>query len=218
MNSAPKILMAVLNNRLTKWVKEKDKLLEYQAGFRQKYSTVDNIYNLCCIVHLKFHEKRKVYAFFVNFKAAFDCVPRKALLYKMSCMGISLKFLRLLSALYSDTQSAVWNGSRLSDYFETKSGVKQGCLLSPLLFALYLNDLHDALGGGICVDGINVRLLLYADDIVILADKPAVLQQMITKLEGYCQDWNMTVNLTKSKIMVFRKGVKWRSSCSKNQK
>lgn len=121
-------------------------------------------------------------------------------------MGISSKFLNLLSKLYDGTKSAVWNGESLSDYFETLSGVKQGCLLSPLLFALFLNDLHDELGAGLNIGETNVRLLLYADDIVILADKPHVLQLMINRLERYCINWSMKVNLDKSKIMVFRKG------------
>lgn len=206
MNCVAKLLMAVLNSRLCKWVQENNKLNEFQAGFRPKYSTVDNIYNLCSIIQLKFLEGKKTYAFFVDFKAAFDRVPRQALLYKLSCMGLSRKFLKLLESLYKGTKSAVWDGEAKSDYFETKSGVKQGCLLSPLLFALYLNDLHDALGGGLLIAKYNVRVLLYADDIVILADNPNILQRMINRLEKYCEEWSLTVNVEKSKIMVFREG------------
>lgn len=208
MNCGPKAFMSVLTTRLTNWVEARNKLLEYQAGFRSKYSTVDSIYNLSCIVHLKLNEGKKVYAFFVDFKAAFDCVPRKALIYKLSCMGVSSKFLNLLSRLYDGTKSAVWNGESLSDYFETRSGVKQGCLLSPLLFALFLNDLHDELGAGLNIGETNIRILLYADDIVIFADKPHILQLMINRLERYCMNWSMKVNLSKSKIMVFRRGGK----------
>jgi hypothetical protein len=206
MNCGPKIFISLLNKRLTTWVEENNKLNEFQAGFRRSFSTVDNIYNLSSIIHLKFHQNKRVYAFFVDFKAAFDCVPRNALLYKLSKMGVSSKFLRLLKVIYEGTFSAVWNGENLSDYFETHSGVKQGCLISPLLFALFLNDLHEELGGGLSIDGLNIRILLYADDIVILAEHPNILQRMISRLEKYCKDWNLTVNLEKSKIMIFRKG------------
>lgn len=206
MNCAAKVLMAILNNRLMNWIQQMNILYEYQAGFRPKYSTVDNVYNLCSVIQLKFSEKKKVYAFFVDFKAAFDRVPRTALMYKLSCMGVSTKFLNLLKSLYTGTMSAVWNGSDLSEYFETLSGVKQGCILSPTLFALFLNDLHDVLGGGLHVDEINLRVLLYADDIVILADNPNTLQAMIENLEKYCLEWNMSINMDKSKILVFRRG------------
>ena len=49
---------------------------EFQAGFRKSYSTADNIYNLSSIVHLKFKRNEKVYAIFVDFKAAFDSISR----------------------------------------------------------------------------------------------------------------------------------------------
>ena len=49
--------------------------------------------------------------------------------------------------------------------------MKQGCILSPIVFAMYLNDLNDVLlGGGVAVDNIHIKVLLYADDIIILSD------------------------------------------------
>lgn len=121
-------------------------------------------------------------------------------------MGVSSKFVAFMERLYDRVESAVWNGEELSDYFKTYSGVKQGCLLSPILFALFLNDMHDYLDGGLQIDEINLRILMYADDVVILAEEPTVLQTMITNLELFCTHWGMTVNLTKSKILVFRNG------------
>ena len=85
-------------------------------------------------------------------------------------------------------------------------GVKQGCLLSPLLFSLDINDLPDALPGGVNVAGVNIKVLLYADDLVLLADLPEMLQSMIDAFSTYCKTWSLTVNLLKSKILVFRKG------------
>lgn len=206
MNCGPKVMMSIMNNRLLKWVQINNILNEYQAGFRPHYSTTDNIYNLSCMAHLKFNERKKLYVFFVDFKAAFDCVPRNALFYKLYNMGVSTKFTRFLERLYESTTSAVWNGEQISDYFETISGVKQGCLISPLLFALFLNDMHDALAGGLWIDNLNIRVLKYADDIALLADEPRELQKMICNLEKYCLDWGLTVNLIKSKIMVLRRG------------
>ncbi|XP_075163172.1 uncharacterized protein LOC142235800 [Haematobia irritans] len=208
INCVAKIFMGILNERLFNWAEEEKVLSEYQAGFRRGYSTTDNLYTLASIVHLKLAEKKKVYAFFVDFKAAFDMVCRRLMIYKMHQLGISYKFVRMINNIYENTLSAVWTGEELSDYFETTSGVKQGCLLSPLLFALYMNDIHDALRGGVIIDDINIRVLLYADDIVIIAEERSELQSMIQNLEHYCNDWNLTVNTNKSKILVFRKGGK----------
>jgi hypothetical protein len=78
--------------------------------------------------------------------------------------------------------------------------------MSPLLFALFLNDMYEELGGGFWIDELQIRILMYADDVVILADHPIILQDMIRNLEKYCSNWGMTVNLSKSKILVFRNG------------
>ena len=158
------------------------------------------------IIRRKFDEKKKVYAFFVDFKAAFDKIPRRYLFEKLRALGLSSKIIRLIENVYRHTKSAIWTGNKVSDFFETFSGVKQGCLLSPTLFTLYLEDLFETLGGGLMIGGENIRLLLYADDIVILSDDIDVMQGMINKLEAYCDRWKMEVNMDKSEMMVFRRG------------
>lgn len=206
MNCIGKLMIGMVNSRLTEWIKREQVLNEYQAGFRKGYSTVDNVFNLVSIVSIKLAEKKKVYAFFVDFKAAFDRVPRNHLIYKLNTIGLSSKIIRFIEKVYTNTKSAVWTGEELSGHFETRTGVKQGCLLSPILFALYLNDLHDCLGGGLNIDEIKIRLLMYADDIVILAEEPKVLQSMINNLASYCNMWGMEVNQMKSEVMIFRNG------------
>lgn len=209
LNSLAKIFTGVLYNRLESWVEENGILNEYQAGFRKNYSTVDNIFVLSSIVKLQLNKnKGKVYAFFVDFQAAFDSVDRSALIYKLYNLGVSSKLIRIIEQLYQNTKVAVWSGKEISEWFNTTSGVRQGCLLSPLLFALYLNDLNDALKEGMITNDIEIRLLMYADDIVLLADNPQKLQRMINRLDNYCQFWKLIINMEKSKIMVFRKGGK----------
>jgi len=92
-------------------------------------------------------------------------------------------------------------------YFPVEKGLRQGCLLSPTLFSLYINDLEEELGGGITTGNRRrVNVLAYADDIVLLADSPTSLQLMINRLHLYCTTWNLKVNLDKSKVVVFRNG------------
>ena len=70
----------------------------------------------------------------------------------------------------------------MSNSFPIQIGVKQGCIFSPVLFSLYINDLVEYLPLGVNLAGINLKILLYADDIVHLADSPNDFQVMITKL------------------------------------
>lgn len=204
MDAIAKIFAGVLLKRMQKWEKRNKILNEFQAGFREGYSTVDNIFNLFNILKIKFNERKKIYCFFIDFKAAFDTIGRNALFYKLQRMGISAKFLKVIKELYENTEAAVWDGENLSEWFTTSMGVKQGCLLSPLLFALFINDMHEYIGGGITLDDLTIRMLMYADDIVIFAESPEQLQEMINKVQEYCEKWNLTINLEKSKVMIFR--------------
>lgn len=206
LNSSTKIFTSILQTRLKKWITEKEVLSEFQAGFREAYSTVDHIFTLSSIVHSHIESSKKLFTFFVDFKAAFDTVDRRALFYKLLKLGISYKFIKVIQSLYEKTVSCVWDGEKLSEEFETTAGLKQGCGLSPDLFALFIDDLCDVLPAGISFAGIHFKLLLYADDIVIMAESAHSLQLMINRLAEYCNTWNLTVNLSKSKVMIFRRG------------
>lgn len=206
MNSVTKIFTGVILDRLTEWIRQNDLLSEFQAGFRKGYSTADNIFTLTSIARTYLDNSKKLFVFFVDFKAAFDSIDRNALFYKLSNLGVSTKMLKVIQSLYEETMSAVWNGEEMSNWFRSKMGVKQGCLLSPLLFSIFLDDLVEFLPGGILFNGLNIKLLLYADDIVIIAETANMLQIMINRLQQYCHLWNLTVNTNKSKIMVFRNG------------
>ena len=205
LDSIYKLFTGILLDRINDWIFYNNVLNEFQSGFRKGYSTVDNLFNLTSIININFSQNKKTYAFFVDFTAAFDMIPRNSLFYKLSSLGLSQKMLSILQLLYSNTKSRIWDGNTLSDFFNVKQGVKQGCLLSPVLFSLYLNDLHDFLPGGITFSGVLIKVLLYADDIVILSDCPLVLQDMINALFEYCNLWCLKINLSKSKIVIFRK-------------
>lgn len=206
MNAVAKIFCGILLNRLQNWVNLNGLISDFQAGFRKQYSTCDQIFTLATIAKSFLDRKKKLYAFFIDFRAAFDSVNRNALFYKLSCLGISTKLLNIIISLYTGTESTVWDGQKLSDWFRTNSGVKQGCILSALIFSLFINDIVDILPGGICMAEIIVKALLYADDVVIFAESPESLRFMIKRLYDYCQKWDLHINTKKSKIMIFRNG------------
>ena len=82
--------------------------------------------------------------------------------------------------------------------------------ISPFLFSMYLNDIeeHFILNGfeGINLDMFKLFLLLYADDIVIMSETEEGLKHSLFLLEKYSDRWKLTVNATKTKVMIFRKG------------
>ncbi len=90
-----------------------------------------------------------------------------------------------LEQIYNNVECCVRINGALSNWFSVSSGLKQGCIISPILFNLYINDLALALkdsGLGLDIDGEHVCLLLFADDIVCMADNESHLQSMLNIL------------------------------------
>lgn len=118
--------------------------------------------------------------------------------------------LDIIQSIYSVVKSQVKHNNITSDVFFSNIGVRQGECLSPFLFSMYLNDLEEAIilngAKGIDKGMLKLFLLLYADDIVLFANSAIELQNSINILETYCQRWRLTVNTTKTKVLIFRKG------------
>ena len=210
LNVISKVFTGVLNKRLVTWAQINSKFKEEQAGYRVGYSTVDQIFTFYTIVQKYLSKKGgRFYCIFVDFSSAFDRVPHNLLWYKLINIGIHGKMLTVLRTMYSNLKSC----DGLSEYFSCSKGTRQGCMLSPFLFIMYLNEFIDSLRDSYTNEGVhvsdmynNLKLLLYADDIAMFNDTAGRLQHEINILQQYCQKWGMTVNLKKTKIIVFRNG------------
>ena len=207
LTSFYKLYTQLLLHRIQLFVFRNSILCENQAGFRKGYSTFDNIFVLDGMIEDQLsYPKGKLFAFFIDFSAAFDTVNREALFFKLDKSGFSTKIIDAIRNIYTITSAKVWTKKGYTDSFFTNCGVRQGCTLSPILFALFINDLADYINiGGFCYEGVQINMLMYADDIVFVASEPEILQEMIDKLADYCKNWDLRVNLAKSQIMVFRK-------------
>ena len=93
-----------------------------------------------------------------------------------------------------------------SDFFDTGNGLKQGDVMSPMLFNLFVNDLPNILGIDINTPTLNSRkinCLMYADDLVIFSKSAHGLQKSLDRLSSYCDTWKLNINLDKTKVMLF---------------
>lgn len=95
--------------------------------------------------------------------------------------------------------------------FGSHRGVRQGKNLSPVLFALFLNDLDDYMFQGIRIDvdsDDNTSLVkkithLYANDTIILAEDAVSFQKSLDDFAKYCRKWKFDINVNKSKVVIF---------------
>ena len=102
---------------------------------------MDHIYSLHSIIKNKINNNKSIFATFIDFQKAFDCVDRVMLQEKLLLKGISGKILNSIKAMYTNTTSRILLGQHMTDWFLTINGVQQGDTLAPTLFAIFINDL-----------------------------------------------------------------------------
>ena len=202
-----KVLTMVMQARLVRWCQLYDVILPEQGGFMPGRNTCHQIFSLLELVQAA--KPAPVFACFFDLAKAYDSVWRRGLWRCLRAEGISGRFLQMVQFIYSSTPSRLVLATQ--DWsFDLDCGVRQGCVLSPLLFNLFINNLirimrHSNIGIHSPALPYPLSMLLYADDIVLLADSPECLQQLIDLFRRYCLDWALTVNARKSKAMIFNK-------------
>ena len=201
------LFTSILNERLTSFMDETMRLSENQTGFRKEYSTLDHIFSLNAIIEIRKHRIKKFFCCFVDFSSAFDSIWRVGLWQKVIHSDINGKILRVIYNMYYDIKSCVSLNSQNSSFFASFCGVRQGENLLPILFSIYLNDLHDFLIAntnlGILFDCesdlfatyFRLVVLLYADDTVLLSDNETDLQNTLNIFFEYCETWKLKVNI-----------------------
>ena len=199
-----KVLAKLLSRRLSTFAEE-EILTEAQGGFRSERRCADQILILRGVCELRRKEKKGTYMAFLDVSKAYDTVWREGLWRKMQQYGVEEKFVRVCKGLYKGTEASVVLEGRQSRWFPVKTGLRQGCPLSPLLYTIYIMDMMKQLeerGLGVIMDGTWCGGLMYADDIVLLAETGAELQEMLDVVGHYAQEWRFRFNARKSKTMV----------------
>ena len=178
-----KILTGVMLRRMETVIDPK--LGREQAGFRKGEEAISHVVALADVVRRRYKSKDRTYGLFVDFKKAYDKVPHALLWICLKYCGIKGRMLHMLQAIYHNTEVSVRAGGGRSEAFTLKRGLRQGCLLSPLLFAIVISGLTmmtrangtcevNALPSGRVtheedLDAIRrVGILLYADDALAL--------------------------------------------------
>lgn len=202
-----KLYCSILNDRLTYWLDCNNIINDEQNGFRKERSTIDHIGTLISIIENRKLNKLPTFTAFIDFKKAYDTVNRKLLFNKLGNLGISSHFLNVLKSLYAQVECCVKLNGHMTDWFSVTSGLKQGCVLSPILFNIFINDLVDelkTLNVGIKIDEDLICVLLYADDVVLMAENESDLQVLLDVLSSWCSNNFLSINFEKSNIVHFR--------------
>ena len=209
--SLSKMYAALLNKRLLKFVTENNILSQEQLGFIPGNRTSDAHIIIHNLVKQYCHKKKKMlYSCFVDFKKAFDSIPRDKLFDKLKRYGITGKFFNSIKNMYINDSCKIKIDGCLSEEINPNQGVRQGCVLSPLLFNIFMADFPNIFNSmedsPPSIDGVNkLCCLLWADDLILFSESEHGLNSMLDKLSKYNEQNGLELNLEKTKCMTFNK-------------
>ena len=178
-----------------------------QIGFEKGHRTADHVFVLTTVVNKIIKvEKKRLFVAFIDFRKAYDKINRKLLLLKLQKRGIKGQFYRNIKAIYSDISYLIKVRGGYLDPISSTCGLKQGGVLSPSLFNIFIDDIGEIFDN--CCDPVNLfdvplSHLLYADDLILMSTSMEGLNKCLEKLKCYCNTWQMEVNLKKSQVIVF---------------
>ena len=224
LSIAGKIMARIILNRIIEKITP-NILPETQCGFRNSRSTIDMVFSLRQIQEKCTEQNMEMYAVFIDFTKAFDTVSREGLWSVLKKFGFTEKVINLIKALHVGMQAKVVQGRDTSKEFGVTNGVKQGCVLAPTLFSLYLTamlevafkDVHE----GIYIqtrpgaDLFNVtqfksktrttkhlvREMLFADDSALVAHSAADMQVLVDHFAKAAAQFSLKINIKKTECM-----------------
>ena len=204
-----KFFTGVLYNRLLKFATENKILNPAQLGFVPGNRTSDAHLIIHNLVRKQCHNSGgRLYSCFIDFSKAFDTIPRDTLLKKLIDFGIDGNFFNIIKNIYTNDKICIKHDEKVTDSIDVNLGVKQGCILSPLLFNIFLADLPQLLDNDIQSNNPTFQYpssLFWADDIVLFSESEEGLRKMLLTMEKYCKENELTLNTDKTKIMIFNK-------------
>ena len=181
---------------------------KYQFGFKKKSSTSHAIFCLQQTIEYYTSHGSNVYCSLLDASKAFDRLVHSGLLLKLLQRRVPLVFINVILFWYSDLHCRVRWGTTYSAWFGIKAGVRQGGILSPTFYCLYIDDLVTILteiGVGCHLKNIFLSVLLYADDMALVSPSLKGLRLLLSATEKYCMTWDIMLNAKKSKNMSFGK-------------
>lgn len=216
ISHASKVMLNIISERIKPYLLPQ--LPPEQAGFVPGRGTREQILNIRQIIEKSREFNVPAYLCFIDYSKAFDCIRWQHLWNILTEMGTPHHLLSLIRHLYDNNTAYVRVEGELTSPFRVSKGVRQGCILSPLLFNIYgewiMRKALDEWQGGITINGIKICNLRYADDTTLIAASEEELVNVIRRVEEISNEAGLQINKKKTKIMIIdrqnnnRSGVK----------
>ena len=179
---------------------------EEQNGFRRGRSGMENVYVMKEIIERSKRNGSKLYMTFLDIEKAYDGINRENLMKLLQHIGTDEKIINILKDMYKDNKMKFRLGEIETEWMDNNSGVRQGCMVSPTLFNIYIEELFvriRKLGVGAKIGNERIGSLGYADDIVLMAESEEDMDRLLKIVEEYGEEWDVNFSRKKSKVMEF---------------
>ena len=179
---------------------------QFQFAYKSDFSTTLCSFILKETVEYYNSNGNSVYATFLDCSKAFDLVKHDILFRILIDKGICSLIVRLLLKMYSNMKGKVRWKNYFSDFFQVFNGIKQGGVISPILFSLYIDKLIDIVHSsnfGCSIGDVPSSILIYADDIVLLSPKRYGMKTMSNLCETFGTDTGLRFNPDKCECLIF---------------
>lgn len=199
-----KIFCRVLLKRIDQAIDTR--LRQEQAGFRKGRGCIDQIFVLRNIIEQSLEWNTPTYINFVDFRKAFDSVHRDTLWKILMSYGVPHKIIAMISLFYDHFECSVIMENSLTDWFPVESGVRQGCILSPILFLVTIDWIMrrttaDKARGIQWTLFSQLEDLDFADDLALLAAQHSHLQEKTDRLGSFAASTGLAISTTKTQVM-----------------
>ena len=212
-----KLFGRIMTTRLSDFSEATGSVCDEQGGFRSKRGTPDQIFIFREILASRKERGLTTYATYVDARKAYDTVWREQAYVRIHDSGVKGKLWRQLQAMHKGLSRRVQHPLGLTDSFPVDRGVAQGAVESPWVYSTFIDALATRLkeaGHGVMVAGVRVALLMYADDIVLLADTQDTLMEMNRIVTDFARRNRFQFNGKKSAVMAFNASPLARARCA----
>ena len=195
----PKVFTGILADRLTQWAEIHNALSPAQKGCYAGEGCFEHIHVLSSLRDLS-SPSRQVHLAFLDLADAFTSVPHTLIFDTLRARGVHENTVRCFQALYSGTVTTVANQQGETTTIPVRSGVRQGCPASPILFALTIEPILLASfqsGSGVSAGGDEFHVLAYADDLVLIASSASALQEKLHQVSTTAHHLGLRFNAAK---------------------
>ena len=193
----------LLYRRLIKFIDKNDIVYDLQYGFRNKHSTQHAILDIVNTIHSNMDNRKYSCGIFIDLKKAFDTVNHEIPLTKLEHYGIRGVINSWFRSYLSDRRQSIEIDKCISETETIVCGVPQGSVLGPLLFLLYINDIH-------IYSKEFITFYVFADDtsLTYANDNLRTLELTVDNKLEKVSEWlnanKLTLNVKKSNYVIFR--------------